>query len=82
MVSNLERLLFELVFIIHVLWTEDEEIHSFKEGGVATDTRESIQRETATLTTVMDAELEESDPFVSSCYCKLVCSLLTSLLMA
>jgi len=68
-VSNLERLLFESVFII--LWTEDEEIHSFKEGGVATDTRESIERETATLTTVMDGELEESDPFVSSCYCKL-----------
>jgi len=34
------------------------------EGGVAADTRESTPRDTATLATVMDTELEESDPFV------------------
>jgi len=43
---------------------------------VAADASESIRRDTATLATVMDTELEESDPFISSCYCKLV--LLTS----
>ena len=34
------------------------------EGRVAADTRESTPRDTATLATVMDTELEESDPFV------------------
>ena len=43
--------------------TEDEEIHCLKEGGVAADARESIRRDTATLATAMDTELEESDPF-------------------
>ena len=43
--------------------TEVEEIHCLKEGGVAADARESIQRDTATLTTAMDTELVESDPF-------------------
>jgi len=38
------------------------EIHCLKEGGVATDARESIQGDTATLATVTDTELEESDP--------------------
>ena len=51
-------------------------IHCLKEGGVAADTRESIRRDTAMLATAMDTELEESDPFLSSCYCKFV--LLTS----
>ena len=46
------------------LGTEDEEIHCLKEGGVAADARESIQRDTATLASVTDTELEESDPFV------------------
>jgi len=45
------------------LWTEDEEIHCLKEGGVAADARESIQRDTATLASVTDTELEKSDPF-------------------
>ena len=45
------------------LGTEDEEIHCLKEGGVAADARESIQRDTATLASVTDTELEESDPF-------------------
>jgi len=43
--------------------TEDEEIHCLKEDGVAADTRESIQRDTATLATATDTELEELDPF-------------------
>ena len=34
-----------------------------KEGGVAADARESIRRDTATLATATDTELEESDPF-------------------
>ena len=34
------------------------------EGGVAADTRESTPRDTATLATVMDTELEVPDPFV------------------
>jgi len=38
------------------------EIHSLKEVGVAADARESIQGDTATLATVTDTELEESDP--------------------
>jgi len=42
---------------------EDKEIHCLKRGGVAADTRESIQRDTTTLTTATDTELEESDPF-------------------
>jgi len=33
-----------------------------KPGGVAADFRESIRRDTATLATVTDSELEESDP--------------------
>ena len=41
----------------------DEEIHCLKEGGVAADTRESIRRDTTTLATATDTELEESDPF-------------------
>ena len=44
------------------LGTEDEEIHCLKQSGVAADTRESIGRDTATLATVTDTELEESDP--------------------
>ena len=43
--------------------TEDEEIHCLKEGGVAADARESIWRDTTTLATATDSELEESDPF-------------------
>ena len=46
--------------------TEDEEIHCFKEGGVAADARESIQRDTITLATGMDSKLKESNPF--TCY--------------
>ena len=42
---------------------EDKEIHRLKRGGVAADTRESIQRDTTTLATATDTELEESDPF-------------------
>ena len=42
---------------------EDDEIHCLQEGGVAADTSESIRRETATLATAMDTELEESDSF-------------------
>ena len=34
-----------------------------RRGGVTADARESIQRDTATLATEMDTELEESDPF-------------------
>jgi len=45
------------------LRTEDEEIYCFKEGEVAADARESTQRDNAVLGTVMDTELEESDPF-------------------
>ena len=52
------------------LGMDDEEIHCLKEGGVTA--RESTRRDTATLATATDTELEESDPFVSSCYCKLV----------
>jgi len=39
-----------------------KEINGLKEGGVAADTRESIRRDTATLATATDTELEESDP--------------------
>ena len=45
------------------LGMEDKEIHCLKEGGVAVDARESIQRDTATLAPAMDTELEETDPF-------------------
>ena len=45
------------------LGTEDEEIHCLKEGGVAADARESIQRDTAMLATATYTELKESDPF-------------------
>ena len=45
---------------LHGTFTEDEEIHCLKEGGVAADARESIRRDTATAT---DTELKESDPF-------------------
>jgi len=45
------------------LGMEDEEIHCIKEGGVAADARESIQRDMATLATATDTKLEESDPF-------------------
>jgi len=38
--------------------TELKEIHCLKQGGVAAGTRESIQRDIATLTTAMDTELE------------------------
>ena len=34
-----------------------------EEGGVAADARESIRRDTTTLATATDSELEESDPF-------------------
>jgi len=51
---------------------KEDEIHCLQEGRVAADVRESIQRDTATLITAMDTELEELDPFISSCYCKLV----------
>ena len=44
------------------LGTEDEDIHCLKQGGVAADARESIQRYTATLATVTYTQLEESDP--------------------
>jgi len=44
------------------LGTEDEEIHWFQPDGVAADARESIWRDTATLATVTDTELEKSDP--------------------
>ena len=63
---NFVRLLFKSGYDSRVafikLGTEDEEIHCLKEGGVAAHTRESIQRDTVTLATTMDTELEESDP--------------------
>ena len=34
-----------------------------RKGGVAADARESIRRDTATLATATDIELQESDPF-------------------
>ena len=40
----------------------DEEIHCLKQGGVATDARESIRRDTATFATVTDTKLKESYP--------------------
>ena len=45
---------------VHTDGMEDKEIHCLKKGGVATDAREAIRRETATLDTVT---LKESDPF-------------------
>ena len=45
------------------LGMEDEEIHCLKEGGVAAGAREAIRRDTATLATATDTELEESDSF-------------------
>jgi len=63
---NFVRLLFEIGYYSRAafikLGTEDEEIHYLKQGGVAADARESIQRDTATLATVTDTEFEESDP--------------------
>ena len=44
------------------LGMEDKEIYWLQPGGVAADARESIWRDTATLATVTDTELEESDP--------------------
>ena len=38
------------------------EIHCLEEQAVAADARESIQRDSTTLATVMNTELEESDP--------------------
>ena len=40
---------------------KDEEIHCLQEGRVAAGARESIRRDTATLATAMNTELEESD---------------------
>ena len=39
--------------------TKNEEIHCLKEDGVATDARESIQRDNAMLATVVDTKLEK-----------------------
>ena len=62
---NFVQLLFESGYYLRAvlieLGTEDEEIHCPKQGGVAADARESIQRDTATLATVTDTEFEESD---------------------
>ena len=62
---NFVQLLFESGYYSRVmlikLGTEDEEVHCLKQGGVAADARESIQRDTATLATVTDTEFEESD---------------------
>ena len=61
------QLLFESSYYLRAVFiklgTEDEEIHCLKEGGVAADTRESTRRDTATLATAADTELEKSDPF-------------------
>jgi len=58
-------LLFESGYYLRVAFIkfrrEDEEIHCLKQGGVAVDTRESIRRDTATLATLTDTELGESD---------------------
>jgi len=60
---NFVQLLFESGYYLRAvlikLGTEDEEIHCLKQGGVAADTRESIQRDTAMLATVTDTEFEE-----------------------
>ena len=40
----------------------EDEVH-LKEGGVATDTRESIEGNSAMLITAMDTKVKESDPF-------------------
>jgi len=45
---------------------EDKEIHCLKEGGVAADARESIQRGAATLATAMNTKLDESVPFADA----------------
>ena len=62
---NSVQLLFETGYysraVLIKLGTEDEEIHYLKQGGVAADARESIQRDTAMLATVTDTEFEESD---------------------
>jgi len=63
---NFVWLLFESDYYLRAgfikLGMEDEEIHCLKESGVAADARESIPRDTATLTTVTDTELKESGP--------------------
>ena len=46
-----------MVFINSVVLVK--EIHFFKDGGVAADARELIQRDTAMLATAMDAELKK-----------------------
>jgi len=62
---NFVQLLFESGYYLRAvlikLGTKDEEIHCLKQGGVAADASESIQRDTATLATVTDTEFEESD---------------------
>jgi len=54
------RLLFESGYYLRevfiILGTEDKEIYCLKQGGVAADARESIQRDTAMLATVTDTE--------------------------
>ena len=68
---NFVWLLFESSYYLRAVFKlgmEDEEIHCLKEGGVGADTRESTQRDTATLATATlatatDTELEESRPF-------------------
>ena len=55
-----ERLLYESS--IYQTQDEDEEIHCLQEGRVAADACESIRRDTPTLATAMNTELEESDP--------------------
>ena len=45
------------------LWCKNEEINCLKEGGMAAEARESIQRDTTTLATATDSEVKESDHF-------------------
>ena len=63
---NSVRLLFKSGYYLRAafikLRTEDEEMHCLKQGGVAADAWESIRRDAATLVTVTDTKLEESDP--------------------
>ena len=49
--------------------TEDDEIHCLKEGGVADDARETVKRDTATLTSLWLAaplEADDVDPFADT----------------
>ena len=48
---------------VHVDGTEDEEIHCLKQGGLASDARDVVRRDTASLITSAGTDTDDVDPF-------------------